>query len=74
MGRPLLVALLRVEKEQACGSFFAASLSLGAQSRHRLQDNGGLEALCRLIRATNAKESLKARSLHALLNLSTEVG
>eukprot|EP00752_Nemacystus_decipiens_P001778 g1718.t2 len=57
---------------QACGSFFAASLSLGSRSRHRLHDNGGLEALCRLVRAPNTKEPLKVRSLHALLNLSTE--
>eukprot|EP00903_Cladosiphon_okamuranus_P005365 g5358.t2 len=57
---------------QACGSFFAASLSLGSCARHRLHDNGGLEALCRLVRAPNTKTPLKIRSLHALLNLSTE--
>ncbi|CAM9231256.1 unnamed protein product, partial [Hapterophycus canaliculatus] len=60
--------------QAACGSFFAASLSVGARSRHHLQDNGGLEALCRLLRAKNAKEALKTRSLHAILNLSTETG
>ncbi|CAM9275025.1 unnamed protein product [Scytosiphon promiscuus] len=59
---------------QACGSFFAASLSVGARSRHHLQDNGGLEALCRHVRAKNTKEALRTRSLHALLNLSTETG
>ncbi|CBJ27259.1 flagellar associated protein [Ectocarpus siliculosus] len=59
---------------QACGSFLAASLSLGARSRSRLQDNGGVEALCRLVRATSTKEPLKVRSLHALLNFSTETG
>lgn len=60
--------------KQACGSFFTASLSLGARSRNRLHDNGGVEALCRLVRATSTKEPLKVRSLHALLNLSTETG
>ncbi|CAM9544373.1 unnamed protein product, partial [Ectocarpus sp. 12 AP-2014] len=66
----LASALLRA----ACGSFLAASLSLGARSRNRLHDNGGVEALCRLVRATSTKEPLKVRSLHALLNLSTETG
>ncbi|CAB1121297.1 unnamed protein product [Ectocarpus sp. CCAP 1310/34] len=59
---------------QACGSFLAASLSLRARSRNRLHDNGGMEALCRLVRATSTKEPLRVRSLHALLNLSTETG
>lgn len=65
-------SMVVVVVEQACGSFFAASLSLGSRSRHRLHDNGGLEALCRLVRVPNTKKPLKVRSLHALLNLSTE--